>query len=73
MRQLGFDVTEVQFGGKAYAPKKYANRRAEIWGLMRDWLSGVATARDDELLGDLTGVEYAYNTADQSSSNARSR
>ena len=65
LRQLGFDVTDIQFGGKAYDPKKYANRRAEIWGLMKDWLAGGAISQDDALLADLTGVEYSYNAADQ--------
>jgi hypothetical protein len=65
LRQLGFDVTEVSFGGKAYDPRKYANRRAEIWGLARDWLTGGALPQDNELLAELTAVEYAYNASDQ--------
>ena len=65
LRQLGYDVTDIQFGGRAYDPKRYANRRAEIWGLMKDWLAGGAIPCDDALLTDLTGVEYAFNAADQ--------
>lgn len=65
LRSLGFDVDEVQFGSRAYDSKKYANRRAEIWGLMKDWLAGGAIASDEELAMDLTGVEYGFTPADQ--------
>ena len=65
LRQLGYDVTEVQFGSKASDQRKYAQRRAEIWGLMRDWLAVGAIPNDPELLAELTGVEHAYNSADQ--------
>jgi hypothetical protein len=66
-RQMGLKVTEVQFGAKSdRAPVGqdrsigYANKRAEIWGAMRDWLSGGAIDNDPELIADLTGVEYGY-------------
>lgn len=45
--------------------KKYDNRRAEIWGLMRDWLAGGAVSLDDVQRADLTGVEYGFDTAVQ--------
>lgn len=64
LRSIGFDVNEVQFGGRAMDPRKWANRRAEIWGLMREWLVGGAIPRDELLATDLTGVEYGYNAAD---------
>lgn len=64
MRQVGFDVVEVQFGSRAMDPKKYANRRAELWGLMREWLKGGAIPPDEELANDLTGVEYGFNAQD---------
>ena len=66
-RQIGLNVTEVQFGAKSdRAPVGqdraigYANKRAEIWGAMRDWLPGGAIDNDPELIADLTGVEYGY-------------
>lgn len=64
LRAMYFDVTELQFGSKALDPRKYANRRAELWGLMRDWLAGGALVDDDDLLADLTSVEYGFNSAD---------
>jgi hypothetical protein len=66
-RQLGLHVTEVQFGGKSDRAMvgddgavAYANKRAEIWGTMRQWLRDGAIDNDPELLADLTGVEYGY-------------
>ena len=66
-RQLGLQVTEVQFGGKSdratvgeNGAVVYANKRAEMWGNMREWLRDGAIDNDPELLADLTGVEYGY-------------
>lgn len=61
LRQLGHDVIEVNFGSKA-ADKRYANKRAEMWGTMRDWLeTGVLGSDEVELEQDLIGVEYGFN------------
>jgi len=65
LRSLRFEVNEVQFGGKAVDGKKYANKRAEIWGQMREWLEGGAIAKDEMLASDLTSVEYGFNANDQ--------
>lgn len=65
LRALGFDVNDVQFGSKAMDAKKYVNRRAEMWGLMRDWLGRGAVPKDEELAVDLTNVEYSFNKNDQ--------
>ena len=62
-------VTEVQFGGKpdravlqelGAARNAYANKRAEMWGMMRDWLPGGAIDNDPELIGDMAGIEFGY-------------
>jgi hypothetical protein len=60
LRQLGHDVVDVQFGSKANDPRRYANKRAEIWGLMRDWLAIGAIEKDEGLVTDLTSVEYGF-------------
>lgn len=65
LRSMGFDVNEVQFGARAMDPKKWANRRAEIWGALREWLGTGALLKDDELVADLTNLEYGYTSADQ--------
>ncbi len=64
LRSLHFDVNEVQFGARADDPRQYANKRAEIWGRMKDWITGGALPRDEGLAVDLTSVEYGYNAAD---------
>ena len=38
----------------------YANKRAEMWGAMRAWLTGGMIPDDRELLADLTGVECEH-------------
>jgi hypothetical protein len=75
LRQLNINVAGVQFGGKAsrtavggnpsLARVKYANKRAEIWGFMREWLEGGAIPQDEELLSDLAGPQYGFNARDE--------
>lgn len=65
LRSVGFEVNEVQFGSRAMDPKVYANRRAEIWGAMREWLKVGAIPKDEDLAIDLTSPEYGYTLQDQ--------
>lgn len=65
LSSLGYEVIEVQFGGKASDPKSYANKRAEMWGLMREWLKVGSIDQDDLLATDLTSVEYGFTSNDQ--------
>lgn len=58
LKQLGYRVIEVQSGEKANDPETYMNRRVEMWGLMREWLTYGAIEDSKELLNDLTGPEY---------------
>lgn len=66
LNQLGVPVTEVQFGAKAdrsipgQEQAAYANKRAEMWGNLREWLKGGCIKDDPDLASDLTGVEYGY-------------
>lgn len=63
LRQLGVNVIEVQFGSSAGPARisalnrsgaKYFNKRAEIWGNMKDWLpSGALPQNDSGLLEGL--------------------
>lgn len=69
LRRLGYPVIEVQFGAAAdkavttgEGPLAYANKRAEMWGAMRDWLKGGAIPDDNELITDLTAVSYGDAT-----------
>lgn len=65
LRQLGYTVQEVQFGSRATDPRRHANKRAEMWDLMREWLKGGCIPEDEQLATDLTGVEYGFTATDQ--------
>lgn len=38
LRQLGYSIIEVPFGGRALRPDLYVNRRAEMWVEMASWI-----------------------------------
>lgn len=72
LRQLGVDVVEVQFGAKA-SPNlaqgnrekaRYANKRAEIWGALRDWLRGGAIPSDPQIIEELCAPMYTISAED---------
>ena len=65
LKMLGYRVIEVQSGEAAHDPDKYLNRRAEMWGEMRDWLVYGCIDNDDSLIDDLTGPEYALHLKGQ--------
>ncbi len=65
LRQMGHDVIEVQFGAKASDERKYANKRSEMWGVMKNWLDSGCVESDENLVTDLTGVEYGFTAKDQ--------
>lgn len=58
LKQLGYRVIEIQSGERARDNDKYMNRRAEMWGEMRDWLVYGAIDDTQNLIDDLTGPEY---------------
>lgn len=69
LRQLRVPIIEVQFGGKPDRMSGgivgdddivYANKSAEMWGAMREWLKTGAVDDDPDLETDLTGREYGY-------------
>jgi hypothetical protein len=44
----------------------YFNKRAEVWGAMREWINAGAEIPDDpELEQDLTGPEYYFSNKNQ--------
>lgn len=69
--QMNVPVVGVQFGAKPEGivklknDVKVKNRRAEIWAIMRDWLEGGMIPDEQQLIDDLTGVEYAYDADDK--------
>jgi hypothetical protein len=55
-------VTEVNFGGKAGSDKRYWDKRAEMWGELRDWLRrGGAIPNSPDLKTDLSEPHYGYS------------
>lgn len=65
-RQLGYNVTEVPFGGKAIQPNRYINKRTEMWDKMREWLQQGGSLPDDpELKTELTTPEYGFDAANR--------
>lgn len=50
-----FKVRGVNFGWKSRKPIMYKNKRAEIWGEMREWLKKAHLPNDRLLKTDLTG------------------
>ncbi len=63
LRQLGYrQVIEVPFGGSASRPGQYANKRAEMWEGMAQWIKTVGQLSDvAELKNDLCQVRYSYD------------
>ena len=59
LRQLHVDCIEVNFGNRA-EDIRYNNKRAEMWGSMREWLETGTFPNDRELIDDLIGVEYGF-------------
>lgn len=66
LRELGYRdmVVAVNGGEKPLDGQRYINKRAEMWGEMREWLKDqpVQIPDDDVLHGDLTGPLYSYDS-----------
>ena len=63
LRQMGRSPISVDFASAPIHPA-YLNKRAECWGLLRDWLKeGGWLPKDDRLRDDLCAPEYGYTLA----------
>lgn len=67
LNMLRMPVIEVQFGAKSdnTNPEResqiiYADKAAEMWGAMNDWLRGGSIPDDSGLAMQLTGREYGF-------------
>jgi hypothetical protein len=66
LRQMGYDVFGFNGGAAAQDKETYRNKRAEVWGLMRDGLRGrIDLPEDEELKQDLIGPEYGFTPTQQ--------
>jgi len=62
LRSLNYRVIDVLGQSSPNNKDKYANKSAEMWGEMRDWLRGDSQIPDDPGLRDgLIGREYGHN------------
>ena len=57
-------VRDVNFGSEPLDKKKYINKRAEMWGIMNEWLSNppAQIPDDDDIEIDLCGLRYSYDS-----------
>ena len=69
--QLGCPhLVGVDFGSRADrtdfgdAAARYANKRAEMWGFLRQWCKMGCLPDDRDLAADLCAVEYGYDASD---------
>jgi hypothetical protein len=66
LQRRRLNVYDVQFGRKAdQRRERYANKRAEIWGIMKDKLQYLSLPRDSELREQLIGPEFTLNSRDE--------
>jgi hypothetical protein len=56
-------VRGVNFSWKSKTPAMYANKRAELWGSMREWLQSASIPNDRQLKTDLTAPHQKPNSS----------
>ncbi len=69
LTSVGYAVRDVQVGGAALDKVRYLNKRAELWGEMREWLATAQFQLPEDglaiLRADLLGPEYSYTLTGQ--------
>jgi len=63
LNEQGYGVRGVNFGSKAKNPTVYGNKRAEMWGLMREWLKTASLPSDRTLKVDLTAPMERFDSS----------
>lgn len=63
LNEQRYKVRGVNFGWKAKNSVMWGNKRAEIWGAMRDWLRTASIPEDRQLKADLVGPMKKPNSA----------
>lgn len=64
-RKAWFKLVEFHGAGTPFDPQMYFNKRAEVWGRMRDWLETGQIPDEPEFETDLTGPEYFFSAKNQ--------
>lgn len=66
LRELGYSakIISTNFGSAANDGERYRNKRAECWGLMKEWINDAPCKIPDidSLHSDLVGVQYKYDS-----------
>lgn len=66
LKQLAHRVVDVNAGGSATNPDRYSNKRAEMWGLMKEWVKTRAELpADQELADDLVAPSYEFDVSNR--------
>ena len=67
LHQLGYEdcVIGVNFGGAADDPRKYFNKRAEMYGRFKEWLDAGLLPKSEDLANQLGAIEYTFTATDQ--------
>jgi len=55
LKEQRYKIRGVNFGNKSVKPLMYGNKRAEMWGAMKEWLKTASIPKDRFLRSDLTG------------------
>ena len=55
LKEQRYKIRGVNFGMRSSKPIMYGNKRAEMWGSMKEWLKTASIPNDRYLKGDLTG------------------
>ena len=58
LKEQRYKVRGVNFGNRSKNPLMWGNKRAEMWGAMREWLKTANLPPDRALKADLTGPIY---------------
>lgn len=63
LRQLGYSITEINFGGRPM-DDRFINKRSEMWSLMADWIKAGGAIPDLQgLKTDLCVPTFSYKNA----------
>jgi len=63
LNEQRYKVRGVNFGWKAKNAIMWGNKRAELWGAMKEWLRSASVPADRQLKADLTGPMTKPNSA----------
>lgn len=62
VRQLGYDATGIEFGGRAMEATRFENRRAEMWWKMAAWVKDRGCIPNiPELIAGMTAPVYKFS------------